>query len=141
MLTPLYPHVLTIRTAGGLVDLAGFEVPPEAIAIPEERQQEVLTLLDGRGLPRVASRSTLTRIRITSPTAYALPGDRAALLRALHIGAACTISENLTDRTQMTVWTNALVWATPVLTRLATDVRSGTEYYGYQLEFIHTEAT
>ena len=133
----LFPYFLSVLTPAGLVDLAGFEVPPEALAVPEERQQEVLTLLDGSALPRVALASSLTRLKLSSPSGYALPGDRAALLKALRIGQACTISENLTDRARLTVWTNALVWVAPVISRLGTDTRTGTEYYSYQLEFIH----
>ena len=136
---PLFPHVCRIQTPAGLVDLAGFEIPPEAIAIPEERQTEVLQLLSGQGLARVAQNSTLTRIRIASPQDFALPGDRAALLKGLRLGDACTITENLTNREAVTVWTNALVWAAPVIVRLGTDTRTATEYYSYQLEFIHTE--
>jgi hypothetical protein len=136
----LFPHSLTILTPAGLVDLAGFEIPPEAIAVPEERQTEVLQLLSGRGVPRVAQDSMLTRIRIASPQGFALPGDRAALLKGLRLGQACTITENLTNREALTVWTNALVWAAPVVTRLGTDPHTSVEYYSYQLEFIHTEA-
>lgn len=139
-MAPLFPHVLRIQTPGGLVDWAGSEVPPEAMTVAEERQTDVLSLLDGRGLPRIASSRTLRRLRLSSPEGFALPGPKAALLKALSIGAACTITENLTDREQLTVWTNALVWAAPVVTRLGYDAGKTTEYYSYQLEFIHTEA-
>ena len=136
---PLFPHYLTILTPAGLVDLAGFEVPPEATARTTERQTEVVQLLSGRGVPRVAQDSTLTRLKIASPQGHALPGDRAGLLKRLRIGTACTVTENLTDREALTVWTDVLVWTDPVVTRLAYDPATRTEYYSYQLEFIASE--
>ena len=138
-MAPLFPHVLRIQTPGGPVDWAGYEIPPEAMTVAEERQTEVLNLLDGRGLARSSGSRTLRRLRIASPDGFALPGPKAVLLKALNIGAACTITENLTDREALTVWTNALVWAAPVVTRLGYDAGRATEYYGYQLEFIQTE--
>jgi len=138
---PLFPHVFRVQTPGGLVDLAGFEVPPEAVVSTVERPAEVVQLIDGRGVPRVASSSTLTRLRISSPEGFGLPGDRAALLKQLHIGHSCTVTENLTDREALTVWTDALVWVAPVVTRIGYDPGTNTEYYSYQLEFISTEVS
>ncbi|GGJ65393.1 hypothetical protein [Deinococcus aquiradiocola] len=136
----LYPHALSISTPGGLVSWVGFEVPPEALQATEEPQTEVLTLLGGQSLPRVAQGSNLTRLRLASPDGIYLPGDRAALLKGLTIGTPVSITENLTARDRVRVWTNALVWAAPVVTRAGTDVATGTEYYSYQLEFIHIGA-
>jgi hypothetical protein len=137
-----FPHVLRIQTPYGTVDLAGFEIPPEGSSRVEERPTELLTLLDGRSLPRRAPRSGLMRLKFSSPQDFALPGDRAAILKQLLLGDACVISENLTNRDVTTVWTNAIVFGTPPqLTRQATDTRTGTEYYSFVLEFISTELT
>lgn len=137
----LFPHVLRLQTPYGLVDLAGFEIPPEAAVSTVERQNELVQLIDGRSLPRVAERSSLTRLRIVSPDGYALPGDRAALLKKLQLGDLVTAAENLTDREVLTSW-GLMVWGTPPLvTRIGYDPGSNTEYYSYQLEFITTENT
>ena len=135
----LFPYRLGINTPSSGVSWAGYEVPPEAFGVTEERQTEVLQLVTGRGLARVAQRGTLNRIRIASPDGFALPGDRAADLKALQIGDVCDIYENLSNRYALTTWTNAIVWAAPVVNRIGYDTGTGIEYYSYQLEFIHTE--
>ncbi|WP_407538873.1 hypothetical protein Q0M94_11900 [Deinococcus radiomollis] len=141
-MTPTFPHVLSMVTPYGTVDLAGFEIPPEGAARTEERPTELLTLLDGRSLPRRAARSGLQRLKFSSPQGHAIPGDRAAILKQLLLGDAVTISENLTNRDVITTWTNAIVFgAPPQLIRQATDIRTGTEYYSFALEFVATELT
>lgn len=137
---PLFPHILRINGPGGLVDWAGSEIPPEGLTVTEERPTEVLNLLDGRGVARFGQYSTLRRIRIASPEGFALPGPKAMILKAMQLGSVYGVTENLSDREALTVWTNVQVSAPPVVTRLGYDKATNTEYYSYQLEFIHTEA-
>jgi len=135
----LFPYHLGINTPRSSVSWAGYEIPPEAFSVTEERQIEVLQLLNGRGLARAAQYGTLSRIRIVCPDGFALPGDRAGALKDLQIGDTCTIFENLSNRSALTTWTNAIVWAAPVVPRIGFDPSTGTEYYSYQLEFVHME--
>lgn len=139
----LFPHVLRLSTPYGLVDLAGYEVPPEALATTVERPADVLTLMDGAGVARFAEKSTLTRLKLASPPDFGLPYASKRVLAKCIPGTVVTITENLTDRERLTVWTEARVSAAPVLSRLFTDTDASEpeEYYSYSLEFIHTEAS
>lgn len=138
----LFPYACVLSTPGNNVaDLgASGSAPPEALTITEERGFEVATLLSGKGLARFGSRPTLRRLRLASPQDFAIPNTVAGVLKGLAIGDACQLSENLSSRSVVTVWTNLIVSAAPVVTRLGYDQAHDTEYFSYQLEFIQMEA-
>lgn len=137
----LFPHQLSISTPRSAVGWAGYEVPPEAFSALSERPIEVVSLISGRSIVRTRLYDTVRRIRIVSPEGFVLPGPRAGVLKDLEIGDVCTIYENLSSRTVLTSWVNAIVSAAPIITRIAYDPASGEEFYSYQLEFFHTETT
>ena len=135
----LFPYACTITTPGNQVAALGPGTPPEALSIAEERGVELLTLLSGKSLARFAGAPMLRRFKITNPEGHAVPTNVKNVLRGLALGDLCQLSENLSSRTAVTVWTNLMVSAVPVLTRIGYDRATDTEYYGYQLEFIQTE--
>ncbi|GGR34135.1 hypothetical protein [Deinococcus ruber] len=136
----LFPYTCRIVTPFGTVDLV-MGIPPEALSAARERGSEIVTLLNGAGLPRTAEQNTVTRLKLTAPQDFGIPYAQKKILAQCGVGSICTVQENLTDREALTVWENAIVWAEPILPRLGGGQAAGDEWYGYTLEFIHTEAS
>ena len=132
----LYPYTLILDTQNGTVSWADYEIPPEALNLTSEVATAVVMV--GRTLVALPGQ-VVRRLRVAPPATFALPAGRAGLLAALSPGESVTVRENLSDRTALSVWTNAVVASSPDVRRLAGGRQLGEEFYTYTLDLMHVQ--
>ncbi|AWT34584.1 hypothetical protein DM785_02705 [Deinococcus actinosclerus] len=131
---PLWPLVLIIQTPHGTVDFAEHMPDPNALRAVPVREVRRDTALSG--LPILSTPDHLGgyQLRLSIPDITGVALERALPLQACRAGERVTITENLTRRDTVRVWTNAQVISPDSGNWIAGNARDG-DYASVVMEF------
>lgn len=133
---PLWPLVLIIQTPHGTADFTEHMPDPNALRAVPVRDVRRETALSGLPIVSAPEFAAGHQLRLSIPEVTGVALERALPLQACVPGDLVTITENLTRRDTLRVWTNAQVIQGDSGTWIAGTPDDG-DYSSVVMEFFH----
>lgn len=106
---PLWPLSLVIQTPYGVADFTAHMPDPNALRVRQVKEVRRDTALSGLPVVSVPEYAAGFELRLSIPEVTGVALERALPLQQCRPGDRVTITENLTRRDTVRVWTNAQV--------------------------------